>query len=93
MTIGKNLDLVEKILVIVSIVIICTLIAAAMFKQEKISKANVEIETRDYVFYSYKETIEISLDGARAIKCIEFYDVVKEYKIEHCGEYTVRYLK
>ena len=39
--------------------------------------------------YSYKETIKINPNSL----CIGFYNVVKEYKIEHCGEYTVRYLK
>ena len=36
------------------------LFTVSIFKQEKISKANVEIETKDYIYYSYKETIKIN---------------------------------
>lgn len=84
-----KLDRGYKILIIVGILFICVLFVSATIKQEKISKANVEIETKDYIFYSYKETMKINPDYL----CISFYDISKEYNIEHCGEFTVRYIK
>ena len=84
-----KLDRGDKILIIVGILFICVLFVAAMIKQEKISKANVEIETKDYIYYSYKETIKINPNSL----CISFYNISKEYNIEHCGEFTVKYIK
>lgn len=83
-----KLDKVDKILLgIIGFFFIVAFIAA-MFKQEKISKANIEIETEDHIFYSLKETIEIKPN-----LCISFFEVVKETKLDHCGRYTVTYLK
>jgi hypothetical protein len=65
------------------------LFVVSIFKQEKISKANVEIETKDYIYYSYKETIKINNNSL----CISFYNIAKEYNIEHCGEFTIKYIK
>lgn len=84
-----KLDRGDKILIIVSLLFICAVFVVEMIKQEKISRANVEIETKDYIFYSYKETIKINPNSL----CISFYDVSKEYNIEHCGEFTVKYVK
>lgn len=84
-----KLDRGEKILIIVVILFICMLSISAMIKQEKASKANIEIETKDYIFYSYKETMKINPSSL----CISFYDISKEYNIEHCGEFTVKYIK
>ena len=66
-----------------------SLLFASILKQEKISKANVEIETKDYIFYTYKESIKINPNSL----CISFYDIVREYNIEHCGEFTIKYKK
>lgn len=84
-----ELDRVDKFLIFGAVVIFCILFVLAMFKQEKISKANIEIETKDYVFYSYKETIKINPNSL----CISFYNILKEYNVDHCGEYTVKYIK
>lgn len=84
-----QLDRGDKIMIGVVGIFFVLAFFAAMFKQEKISRANVEIETRDYVYYSYKETIKINPNSL----CIGFYNVVKEYNMEHCGEYTVKYIK
>lgn len=84
-----QLDKSDKIMIRVVGMFFALAFFAAMFKQEKISKANVEIETRDYVYYSYKETIKINPNSL----CISFYNLVKEYNVEHCGEFTVKYIK
>lgn len=83
-----KLDITEKIfLTLIGIVIIIGL-AAAMIKQEKISRANIEIETEDHIYYSLKETVEIKPD-----LCISFFEITKDIRITHCGRYTVTYLK
>lgn len=83
-----KLDITEKIfLTLIGIVIIIGL-AAAMIKQEKISRANIEIETEDHIYYSLKETVEIKPD-----LCISFFELTRETKLDHCGRYTVTYLK
>lgn len=84
-----ELDRVDKFLIFGTVVIFCILFILAMFKQEKISKATVEIETKDHIFYSYKETIKINPNSL----CISFYNIAKEYNIEHCDEFTVKYIK
>lgn len=85
----KNLDFGDKVIIFMFIVFFIVGGAAAIFKQEKISRANVEIETKDYIFYSYKETIKINPNSL----CISFYNIEKEYNMEHCGEFTIKYLK
>lgn len=83
-----KLDITEKIfLTLFGIVIIIGFIAA-MIKQEKISRANIEIETEDHIYYSLKETVEIKPD-----LCISFFELTRETKLVHCGRYTVTYLK
>ena len=83
-----KLDRSDKILLgIIGFFFIIAFIAA-MFKQEKISRANIEIETEDHIYYSLKETIEIKPD-----LCISFYELTRETKLDHCGRYTVTYLK
>ena len=80
-----KLDITEKIfLTLFGIVIL----AAVMIKQEKISRANIEIETEDHIYYSLKETVEIKPD-----LCISFFELTRETKLGHCGRYTVTYLK
>ena len=64
------------------------LLASWILKQEKISRANIEIETEDHIYYSLKETIEIKPD-----LCISFFELTRETKLDHCGRYTVTYLK
>ena len=61
---------------------------SAMIKQEKISRANIEIETEGHIYYSLKETVEIKPD-----LCISFFELTRETKLDHCGRYTVTYLK
>lgn len=83
-----KLDITEKIfLTLIGIVIIIGL-ARFMVKQEKISRANIEIETEDHIYYSLKETVEIKPD-----LCISFFELTRETKLDHCGRYTVTYLK
>lgn len=83
-----KLDITEKIfLTLFGIVIIIGFIAV-MIKQENISRANIEIETEDHIYYSLKETIEIKPD-----LCISFFELTRETKLDHCGRYTVTYLK
>ena len=84
-----KIDRGDKFLILGAVVIFCMLFTVSIFKQEKISKANVEIETKDYIYYSYKETIKINTNSL----CISFYNVAKEYNIEHCGEFTIKYIK
>ena len=88
-----KLDRGDKILIFIVVFIVVfmfsALLIASVFKQLKINKANIEIETKDYIFYSYKETIKINPET----HCISFYDIVKEYNIERCGEFTVKYIK
>lgn len=84
-----KLDRGDKILIFIVVFMFSALLIASVFKQLKINKANIEIETKDYIFYSYKETIKINPET----HCISFYDIVKEYNIEHCGEFTVKYIK
>lgn len=83
-----KLDLTEKIFLTASGVLFIIGFVAAMIKQEKISRANIEIETELHTFYSLKETIEVKPD-----LCISFFEVVKETRVDHCGRYTVTYLK
>lgn len=84
-----KLDRGDKILIFIIGVMFSVLLIASVIKQEKISRANIEIETKEYIYYSYKETIKINPDT----RCISFYNIVKEYNIEHCGEFTVKYIK
>jgi hypothetical protein len=84
-----KLDRGDKILIFIISVMFSSLLFASILKQEKIRKANVEIETKDYIFNSYKETIKINPNSL----CISFYDIVREYNVEHCGEFTVKYIK
>ena len=84
-----KLDRGDKILIFIISVMFSSLLFASILKQEKISKANVEIETKDYIFYTYKESIKINPNSL----CISFYDIVREYNIEHCGEFTIKYKK
>ena len=60
-----------------------------MFKQERISKANIEIETADRIYYSTKESLKFNDNKY----CIEFYNLNQEYNSTHCGEYTIKYTK
>lgn len=85
----KDLGVIDVLLS--GIVLIMILISSAMYynKYLKISKANIEIETSDKIYSTLKETLMISPDNG----CIDFYDLLKEYNIKHCGQYTVRYLK
>lgn len=82
-------DRIDKIFLGIGGVFFVIAFFAMIFKQEKISKANVEIETKDYVFYSYKETIKINPNSL----CISFYNILEEYNVDHCSEYTVKYIK
>lgn len=84
-----KLNLTEKILLVCICVVFVIGVIISMKTQEKISRSNIEIETKDYIFYSYKETIKINPNSL----CISFYDVLKEYNVEHCGEFTVKYIK
>ena len=53
-----KLDRGDKILIFIVVFMFSALLIASVFKQLKINKANIEIETKDYIFYSYKETIK-----------------------------------
>lgn len=83
-----KLDITEKIFLTLFGIVIIIGLAAAMIKQEKISRANIEIETEDHIYYSLKETVEIKPD-----LCISFFELTRETKLDHCGRYTVTYLK
>ena len=83
-----KLDITEKIFLTLIGIVIMIGLAAAMIKQEKISRANIEIETEDHIYYSLKETVEIKPD-----LCISFFELTRETKLDHCGRYTVTYLK
>lgn len=85
----KDLDFGDKAIIFIAVIFVIVGGTAAAFKQEKISKANIEIETPDKVYYTLKETLMISPDNG----CIDFYDLLKEYDIKHCGQYTIRYIK
>ena len=84
-----KLDRTDKIFLFIVGVFFVVAVFATIFRQEKISTANVEIETKDYVFYSRKETIQID----PGTLCISFYNVEKDYDVKHCGEFTLKYLK
>ena len=84
-----KLNLTEKVLLFCICAVFVIGFIISMKTQEKISRANREIETKDYIFYSYKETIKINPNSL----CISFYDALKEYNVEHCGEFTVKYIK
>lgn len=84
-----KLNLTEKILLVCICAVFVIGFIISMKTQEKISRANIEIETKDYICYSYKETIKINPNSL----CISFYDALKEYNVEHCGEFTVKYIK
>ena len=83
-----KLDITEKIFLTLFGIVIIIGLAAAMIKQEKISRANIEIESEDHIYYSLKETVEIKPD-----LCISFFELTRETKLDHCGRYTVTYLK
>lgn len=85
----KNLDFADKAFIFIVVIFFIVGGTTAVYKQEKISKANIEIETSDNIYYTLKETLMISPDNS----CIDFYDLVEEYNTKHCGHYTVRYLK
>lgn len=84
-----KLNIVDKIIIFIFAFFFIVLLTTTITKQEKISTANVEIETKDCVFYSRKETIQID----PGTLCISFYNVVKDYDVKHCGEFTIKYLK
>lgn len=84
-----KLDRIEKIFLILFVIVFIFGFIAAMYKQEKISRANIEIETRDYIYYSTKETLKRIPDTL----CISFYNISSGYYTDHCGEYTIKHLK
>lgn len=84
-----KLDRGDKILIFIIGFMFFTLLLTSIFRQAKISKANIEIETTDYIYYSTKESLRINPNNL----CISFYNIVKEYDIEHCGTYTINYIK
>ena len=83
-----KLHITEKIFLTLFGIVIIIGLAAAMIKQEKISRANIKIETEDHIYYSLKETVEIKPD-----LCISFFELTRETKLDRCGRYTVTYLK
>lgn len=85
----KELEIGLKLTIILVFILFIVVCCEAVNKQSKIKDANIEIETRDYIFYSYKETIKINPNSL----CINFYNLAKEYNMEHCGEFTVKYIK
>lgn len=81
-------NIVDKIWIWLVGFFMIVLLASLFIKQEKISRANIEIETEDHIYYSLKETIEIKPD-----LCISFFEITEDKRIAHCGRYTVTYLK
>lgn len=84
-----KLDRIEKIFLAIFAIVFIFGFVLTIHRQEKINRANIKIETRDYIYHSTKETLKRSPDAT----CISFYNVVSEYDTEHCGEYTIKYLK
>lgn len=84
-----KLDNEKKIVIAITAAIIIIFGTCLFYKNEKISKANIKIETHNINYYTFKETIQIDPGSL----CIDFYDLDKEFYVKHCGEFTIKYLK